>query len=253
VARLQQAQTLLAELRTRYTDQHPDVLAQQRLIQQIEAQLKAAPAPTEDNSPVMIPNPVYGQLQTKLFDEEANVAVQRQRVDAAAAELTKAKNEASQAIDILAKYTDLDRDYGNIDGTYKELLQSREAGALSQARDDQNQGVSFRILEPPQRPQFPAGPNRPLLNSLVLVTGIAGAVALSILLTLSSGRFVTSDDLTSQFGVPLIGIITSVPEPPARRRQLAALALTASIAFLILSYVGVLAMMRTSIYSVLGV
>ena len=210
--RKQQAQAAMEELRTRYTEQHPDVLAQKRLIAQIDAQL-ALEVEVGPASPVMIPNPLYAQLQAKVFDEDTNVAVQRQRVAAANAELIKSKSEASRAIDVLAQYNGLDRDYGNIEATYKELLQSREAASLSQARDDQNQGISFRVLEPPQAPQFPAAPNRLILNSLVLLAGIGAGAAFGVLLTLNAGRFITSEDVVAQFGIPLIGVITALRNP----------------------------------------
>jgi len=140
--RLEQAQTALAELRIRYTESHPDVIAQKKLIAQLQSQLAATPDKDGANRSVMVPNSVYTQLQAKLSDEETNVAVQRQRVSESAGELSRAKQDASQAIDVQARYDGLDRDYGNIQKTYAELLQSREAASLSQARDDQNQGVS---------------------------------------------------------------------------------------------------------------
>jgi len=243
----------LEELRTRYTEQHPDVMAQKRLITQIEAQL-AADGEAGPASPIMIPNPLYAQLQAKLFDDETAVAVQRQRVTSAGNELIKAKSEASSAIDILAQYNGLDRDYGNIEATYKELLQSREAASLSQARDDQNQAISFRVLEPPQTPQFPAAPNRLLLNSLVLLAGIGAGAAFGVLLTLNAGRFITSEEIAAQFGIPLIGVITALRNPMgSSRHRLSTVALTTSVALLLLSYVGVISVFQTSVYSVLGI
>ena len=250
--RKQQAQAAMEELRTRYTEEHPDVLAQKRLIAQIDAQLaledEAAPA-----TPVMIPNPLYAQLQAKVFEEDTDVAVQRQRVAAANAELIKAKTDASRAVDILAQFNGLDRDYANIEATYKGLLQSRESASLSQARDDQNQGISFRVLDPAQEPQFPTAPNRLLFNSVVLLLGVGAGAALAVLLTLNAGRFITSEDLASQFGLPIIGVITALPGIPSRRSRLSILALSTSVGLLLLSYVGVATIMRTSIYSVLGV
>ena len=252
--RLQQAQSTLAELRIRYTDGHPDVIAQNKLIAQLQAQLASIPENAPQHSPVMVPNSVYAQFQGKLADEETNVAVQRQHVTEAAAELSRAKQDASQAIDVQARYDALDRDYGNIERTYQNLVGSRESASLSQARDDQNQGVSFRVLEPPQRPRIPAAPNRFILNSMVLILGLGGGAAIAVLLALNSGRFFTSEDITAQFGIPLMGVITALPQAfGPKRNWLSTLALSASVALLLLGYVGVVTVLRTSIYSVFGV
>ena len=251
--RLQQAQTTLAELLTRYTDSHPDVVTQKKLIAQLQAQLAATPETAPEQSTVMVPNSVYAQIQAKLSDDETNVAVQRQHAAEAAAELSRAKQEASQAIDVQARYDGLDRDYGNIQKTYTELLQSRESASLSQARDDQNQGVSFRVLEPPQLPRIPTAPNRLILNSMVLFLGLGGGAAVAILLALNSGRFFTSEDITAQFGIPLIGVITTLPQALASRRNwLSTAALSVSVALLLLGYIGVVTVLRTSIYSFIG-
>jgi polysaccharide chain length determinant protein (PEP-CTERM system associated) len=252
--RLQQAQTQLEELRTRYTDNYPDVISTKDLIARLQAQLAASKTEDHTANTIMVANPALSQLQDKLSNEETNVAALRQRAAAAADDLQKSRSEATKGIDIAAQFGGLDRDYDNIERTYKELLQSREAASLSQARDDQNQGVSFRIVEPPQKPQTPASPNRPVLNSAVLLMGLGGGVAIAILLSLSAGRFLTSDDLASHFGFPLAGVITSLPYGSGlRRSKLSALALSVSVALLFLSYVGVLALLQKSIYSVLGV
>jgi polysaccharide chain length determinant protein (PEP-CTERM system associated) len=220
--RLQQAQTQLEELRTRYTENWPDVISTKDLIARLQAQLaesnKASPDGHTANT-IMVANPVLTQLQDKLSNEETNVAALRQRTVAAADDLLRSKSEASRGIDVAAQFDGLDRDYGNIDRTYKELLQSRESASLSQARDDQNQGVSFRIVEPPQKPQSPASPNRPVLNSGVLLMGLGGGVAIAILLSLSAGRFLTSDDLASHFGFPLAGVLTALPSGAGLRRN----------------------------------
>jgi hypothetical protein len=71
---------------------------------------------------------------------------------------------------------------------------------------------------------------------------------------LNAGRFITSDDISTQFGIPLIGVITTLPQAKASRgSRLATAALSTSIGLLLLSYVGVVAVLKTSIYSVLGI
>jgi hypothetical protein len=83
--------------------------------------------------------------------------------------------------------------------------------------------------------------------------GIAGGVAAAVLLSLMSGRIVVSDGLAAELGVPLIGIVTKLRQVATPRRdRLSVAALSASIVFLLFCYIGVLAVFRTSAYSVLG-
>ena len=124
---------------------------------------------------------------------------------------------------------------------------------MSQAVDDQAQAFAFRVIEPPQRALSPSGPNRLLFNSLVLLAGFAGGVAVAFFLSLLSGRVSPGDDLAAEFGVPLIGVITKLRKADDRRQiQLSTAALSVSVALLLVCYVGVIGILRTSIYSVLG-
>ncbi len=255
--RLQQSQQTLSDLRTKYTDAHPEVIALQRLIAQLKADVSETPppeSPPANSQSPGVPNPVYTQLNNKLADEEANVAVQRQRVAAAQTELSETKRTTSSAIDILTKYADLDRDYGNIEKTYQELIQSRESANLSQAVNDQNQGLAFRVVEPPQKPQRPAAPYRLVLNSLALLAGLIGGAACGVLLALISGRFITSDNLSAQFDIPIIGVVSRFRNSAlSSSSMLPEFALATSVALLFFCYVGVVIVFDSSIYSVLGV
>jgi hypothetical protein len=190
------------------------------------------------------------QLQAKFSDEEANVAVQRQRMDAASRDLEIAKRDASKSIDTLTKYSQLDRDYGNVEATYKQLLQSRESAALSQAKEDQYEGISFRVLEPPQKPQAPTAPNRLILNTIVLLIGIGSGMAAAILLMLNASRLITTEDIAVLFAVPVLGVVTTVRELSAARHRLATASVIACAVFLLLAYGGVMAFLQTSVHAV---
>lgn len=250
--RLQQAEANLEELRSKYTENHPDVIAAKRLVEQLQAELSGTqktPGPDASAQAVMIPNPAYVQLQAKLSEEVANVAVQRQRLANAASDLENAKREATKAVDTLTKYNELDRDYGNIESTYKQLLQSREEAALSEAKDDQNQALSFRVVEPPQKPQLPSAPNRLILNSLVLIAGAGAGVGAAVLLMVNASHLVTADDLALFFGVPVLGTVTRLRVPQKLQNRAAAISLAICAVLLVVAYVGVIAFLKTSVGS----
>ena len=252
--RLQQAQAQLEELRTRFTDNYPDVITTKDLIARLQAQLAATPKGQPDVNSVMVTNPAYNQLLDKLSNEETNVAALRQRAAVTQTDLQKARADAAEAIDVNAQFGGLDRDYANIDRMYQQLLQSRESAALSQARDDQNQGVSFRVLDPPQKPQSPSAPNRLIFNSLVLLFGLGCGTAIAAAPALISGKIFSGEDLAADFGVPVIGVISSQPQTiPTHRATIASLAFTMSLVLLFMGYVGVLTVLQRSVYSVLGV
>lgn len=253
--RLEQAKQSLVELRAKFTDDYPDIVATKKTISQLEAEIAAAPKKASADSQLLgNPNPIYVELRGKLSDAEASVALQRHRVAEATSNLERAKESTAHAIEIEAKYKDLDRDYGIINDNYQQLLKSREAARLSQSADDQQQAVSFRVVEPPQRSPYPAAPNRLLLNSLVLLAGVAGGVAAALLLSLNAGQFAAGDELAAMSGMPLIGVVTRLQSVAEWQRTRFAIAvLSASVGLLLLCYAAVLAVLSVSIYSRIGI
>ena len=159
-----------------------------------------------------------------------------------------------QILAINNKYADLDRDYSVIEANYNELVKSREAARMSQSMSDQQESISYRIIEPPKRTEFPIAPPRTILNSLVLLLGVSVGVGLAVLLKVFSGRFSTSEELAEYFSLPLIGVISEGANPAMTRREHRSVTLV-TVGFLILIAIyGVVAVfLTTSIYTKLGI
>jgi uncharacterized protein involved in exopolysaccharide biosynthesis len=96
------------------------------------------------------------------------------------ATLTGAKNMSSKGLEISAQFANLDRDYDLVHKTYQDLLARRESAKLSQSVNDEQSSINVRIVEPPKKAPFPVSPNRPLLNSAIILLGLAAGIATAI-------------------------------------------------------------------------
>lgn len=214
-ARLAQAQGALNDLRLRYTDLHPDVMAAKRVVDELQAQVNApaaanAGAPAEGSA--RIPNPTYENVRLRLVDMQVTIPATRQRLEQATAELQRAQGIISEIPDIDAKAQDVDRDYQIIAKNHADLIARRESANLSQAADDQADRTQFRVIDPPLVPRFPTSPNFVMMFSLVLIGGLATGVALPTGLELIRGTFSTVGQL-QEFGLPVIGYVTQLRRP----------------------------------------
>lgn len=208
---LAQATAALTNLESRFTDNHPDVVAQRKLVERLKAQESGTAGGTSPYKAHQgVPNPIYVNLQAKLADAETNVALQRQRLEQATLNEQKTKSEMAQAVTVSRQYTDLDRDYEVIHKNYLDLVSRREAARLSRAVGDQESDTVFRVIEPPQTPDVPASPNRLLLNSVVLALGIFLGVGVTLLLHLNRDAFSVSDQLSEAFDLPILGSVSHV-------------------------------------------
>jgi hypothetical protein len=169
------------------------------------------------------------------------VALQSQRYNDAIAVWNKAKTMTSTAIEVSTKFADLDRDYGVLHKTYQELIDRRERARISQSVNDQQSLVTVRIVEPPKKAPYPTAPNRPLINSLILLGGLLAGAAAAFALSVNAGRFFVKEQLAADFDYPIIGVVTRlsrVDDAVEARRSYTRFA--ASLAILLVGYCAVL-------------
>ncbi len=249
---LSEAEARLEDLRSRFTESYPDVLATKKLVDRLKAEANKPGG--ADGNHQGISNPVYVALKAKLSDEETNVALGQHRVAQAQTDLENTKGMMEKAISVERQYADLDRDYEVLHKQYEELLQRREFARLSQAVGDQQSSMVFRIVDPPQQPDHPVAPNRILFNSMVLLVGLVGGLAVAFLLGQNSERFVVSDQLRAAFDVPVLGIITNVRHAAdAEKMRRAVMAMSAALGLLLIGYVAILLMFQSSVAASTGV
>lgn len=249
--RLAEAKQAHTDLKSRFTDDHPDVKALQREINSLQAQLSAAQAagsgPSQETGNQSIPNPVYVQTQSKLADAQTEVAFQSQRYSEAMSMLDHARNLSSKVLEISAQFANLDRDYDLVHKTYQDLLARRESAKLSQSVNDEQSSITVRIVEPPKKAPFPVSPNRPVLNSVIILLGLAAGIATAIGLSINAGRFFAKEQLAAEFDYPIIGVVGRLARADDRldaRRAYTALAACAGL--LLFGYVVVLVALDAS-------
>jgi polysaccharide chain length determinant protein (PEP-CTERM system associated) len=192
-------------LRTRFTDDYPDVVAQKRLIARLKSQESGDSPGTEG-----ISNPGYVMIMSKLADTESEVVVDRNRLKDAQKRLENAKKMAEKAITVQREYENLDRDYQVLHKNYEALVTRRESAKITQAAGNQQSAFVFRVISPPLKPNRPDAPNRLLLNAAVLLLGVGSGAGLAFALGQFSGRFLSIEQLKEAFELPILGAITTV-------------------------------------------
>ena len=240
-ARLRDAERVLQELRTRYTDQNPDVKSQLAIIAAIRA---GKPDPAPNGSAYSAPrnrtasNPVYESLKSRLVDNESVIASLTRQTNDATKERDRLETIARGAPQLQADYANVNRDYEVVQRRYTDLLGRRESMRLSTAADLEGDKVKVQTIDPPQVPQNPIAPKRLLLTSGVLLAGLAAGCGLAFLLTQLDQSFHTVDDLRT-FGFPVVGGVSMLPAAvPAMRRMLSAGLFAAALALPFVAYGG---------------
>ena len=252
-ARLRDAERVLQELRTRYTDQNPDVKSQLAVIAAIRAGKADA---AQEGSGYSAPrnrtasNPIYESLKSRLVDNESVIASLTRQTNDATKERNRLEAIARGAPQLQADYANVNRDYEVVQRRYTDLLGRRESMRLSTAADLEGDKVKVQVIDPPQIPQNPIAPKRLLLTSGVLLAGLAAGCGLAFLLTQLDQSFHTVDDLRT-LGFPVVGGVSMLPAAvPAVRRLLSGGLFAAALALPFVAYGGLV--MRLSKVGLLG-
>ena len=209
--RLRAAEQELAELRLKYTDTHPDVVAQRKLVASIRAgkagadpNAPAGPAAATPGRSRTASNPVYEQLKVRVVENDATVASLQRQIADALKERDRLQDIARGAPGLQAEFMNMNRDYDVLQRNYQELTGRRESMRISTAADAEGDKVKIQVIDPPQIPQVPVAPKRVLLVTGVLVAALAAGLGLAFLLVQMDQSFHSLEDLRL-LGFPVVG------------------------------------------------
>lgn len=205
---LGQARAKLDDLRAHYTEDYPDVVIQRQLVERLKGQLAQKDKPEEDPNLQSVTNPTHLMLRTKLADEQVSLAVAKSRLAEAQKRLDDAGKNVGMSLAVKRQYENLDRDFATLKKNYEALVERREAANISQAAGDQQSNMVFRVVDPPTVPNRPVAPNRIVFNLAVLLAGLGAGLAAAVALGQASGRFLTMEQLSEAFALPVLGAVT---------------------------------------------
>jgi len=223
-ARLDAARRDLDLLLRKYTDQHPDVVATQKLITQLQdertAEVDARRKASAGRKPVtpVDQNPVFQQMKISLADAEATVASTRAKLAGLETQQRALKGQAQLVPQVEAEYTQLNRDYEVQKATYQTLLARRESATMGKDMQDTS-GAQFRVIDPPRVSPQPVAPNRLGLIGIALTFSIAAGIFASLAVSQLMPTFHEARSLREISKRPILGMVSMLPSEALFRKQ----------------------------------
>jgi polysaccharide chain length determinant protein (PEP-CTERM system associated) len=205
LSRLDELKLELAQLRSRFTDRHPDVVRLQREIAELETQA-TEPAGVEE-MPLPSATDIYAAAEIRALDREL-VRLESER-DQILKEIGRFERRLERTPRVQQGLLILTRDYDNLRESYEKLLGKRLEARLAENLERSQQGEQFRILEravPPSRPYFP---QRTICLGGGLLIGLALGVGAAFLREEVDQTFGDPQSLQSAF--PEVTVLTSIP------------------------------------------
>lgn len=221
---LQKLRAQLADLSSRYTDQHPDVkktkqeiARTEKLRDQLQASLKNSPSTESgdssssagsvtDSSQATMLAPIESQLrsnQLEITNREHSIAALKEKVNDYQARLNTEPIREQQL-------ADLTRGYDQSKANYDDLLKKKNESSMATSMELLQQGERFRVIDPPSLPQKPEFPNRLKFCGIGLGIGLALGVVVAGAFEMLDGRMYSAKEIRKLLPAEVIGEIPAI-------------------------------------------
>ena len=200
-AELRQLQDQLTNLRSRYTDEHPDVKALRARIAEVERSLKAhaSASPSSPSGPAYESEKARHEIEAlkqRRDDIEGRIATFQARVEAA----PRAEEDIAT----------LSRDFQKLNENYLALLNRKLDVQMATKIEQRWKGEQFRILDPANLPDLPVSPRLSLFLMGGIVVGLLAGLLASLGAEFLDPSVKSIGELESLLPFPVLAVIPAI-------------------------------------------
>ena len=210
--RLDELKVLLINLKSRFTDEYPDVINTQAEITKLEKQL----AKQKSINPAVkdaAENPAYITLAAQLSGIQADIKSTHQQIVIMMQKAEKYRKQIEKTPRVEETYKTLTIKRNNTRTKYDDLMQKLLEAQVSQGLEAEQKGERFTIIDPPLFPEKPFKPNRLLIVMIGIVLGIGAGVCCAALREFSDNSVHSAEILTMTTKFPVLATIPLIITP----------------------------------------
>ncbi|KAF0189247.1 MAG: lipopolysaccharide biosynthesis [Desulfobulbaceae bacterium] len=192
--RLEELQVKLDNLKTRFSDQYPDVIEVKSEIAKIEKENKGKGSGAQPG--VMADNPAYINLAAQLASTRSEISSLAKQITANEGKIAHYRKLVEATPRVEEFYRTLISERDNLQHKYSELRQKHMQAQVAQGLEKNQQGERFSLIEPPLLPEKPSKPNRLAIILIGLVLGLGAGVGTAAMLEFSDQSIRTPEALS---------------------------------------------------------
>jgi uncharacterized protein involved in exopolysaccharide biosynthesis len=212
-----QLQAQLLEMRSRYTDDHPDVIKTKNLLAELDRKIAArdlvvanGEEPSSSNDLASEPKEL---VQLRLSLKAINEAIKNKEKEQAEVQkqMRVYQGRISASPQVEEEYKGLTRDHQSAQAFYETLLNKQRESEMATDLERRQEGEQFRVLDPPSLPERPTFPNRVNITLGGLAFGFCLGGGIAFLLEAKDQSLRTEPDVVAILKLP---VLVSVPRLP---------------------------------------
>ncbi|MEW6332383.1 MAG: Wzz/FepE/Etk N-terminal domain-containing protein [Pseudomonadota bacterium] len=228
----------LVELRTRFTDEYPDVVKTRTEIADLTRQMEARRSDPESSDKP--DNPAFITLAAQLSSARAEiVSVQGQMRDLAA-RIEDFRSKIANTPRVEEAYRALVSERNNTQAKYDDLMKKLMDARVSQGLEKEQKGERFTLIDPARFPEKPFKPNRLAILLIGVVLGIGAGVGMAALREFTDTCVHSADALSRMFQAPVLAVVPVILSAgDLRRRRLRRISAAAGAVVIVAAAVAV--------------
>jgi protein tyrosine kinase modulator len=221
---LESARRQLRQLELRLKPEHPDIGRMKRIIADLEQKAEA--------EAIQTPVSVAGRSSPAAAARRSRMKELRNNSDGLRTQIGRKEAEADRLRDRLSRYQDraeaaptretelieMNRDYDALRQLYGDLLRKQQESQMQAALETRQIGEQFKLLENARAPERPVSPNRPQLDLLGVIGGLALGLGFVALAEYRDSTFKNDDDIVTSLSLPVLAMIPNMITSGERRR-----------------------------------
>ena len=209
--RLAELRVQLVHLKTRFSDQYPDVLKIKSEIAELEAKVKDnatqnGPGGLRDQLP---DNPAFITLSSQLSSTQSEITSIRRQIEETRKTADIYRNRIAQTPKVEETYNAILAELNNTQAKYNDLMQKHMEAKVAQGLEQDQKGERFTLIDPARLPEKAFKPNRLAIILIGLVLGVGAGVGWAAIREATNFSIWGADSLIRATSFPVLG---SIPE-----------------------------------------
>lgn len=209
----------LADLRNRYTQDHPDVIKTAARLSELEQQrakelsvvIAAVPDKVESSDTQPKENfATLAQLTSQLQSIKSEIAERNTDHNRLQGQLNLYQARLEMPPSVEQELTRFNSEYSAAKANYEAIANEKLSAQMAQELEQQQKSMLFRILDPARQPEKPFKPNRRKIAIFGLMLGLATGLGLAFYREFSDESMHTEKDVEQALGLEVLAAISKI-------------------------------------------
>ncbi len=206
----------IGQLLVTYTEDYPEVVKLKAEIDALKSRGESGDDPAESTTTAV--NPLYQEIQQKIYETEAEMAALTARRDRLQELRAEKELELQNVPETRKKLAVLTQERDSYKKIHEELLMRMGQSEVSKQMEIGDKTTTFRVVDPAVFPREPVSPNMIKMIVLAIAAGLGAGAGLVLLLENMNPSIKDFHQL-EEFGIDVLAVIPTIVDPARQKRQ----------------------------------